>query len=106
MVPSMPLATVPGSTKETAAPGAEVDHEVRCTPNILDVSAIPANWTVAVFKVQCPDFCDVRRFEAIFLDGLKENIYDHMKARCDMNIGGWNRRFPTLRMWCRGNMDP
>lgn len=42
----------------------------------------------------------------MFLDGYKISMYGQKGLRRHMDIGGWNCRWSSLRMWCLDYVDP
>lgn len=55
LISSTPGATMPGNSNERIGHAAEVGFKGRDTDDTLNISAVPLNWTVAVYKTQYPD---------------------------------------------------
>lgn len=106
MIQSSPGATLSNSAKDGVASAAKVDCGGRDTDDTLVVSAIPLNWTAAAYKTHFPDCRDVRCFEPMFSDGYNTSKYTRKNVRSDKEIGGWNRRWSSLRIWHPGYVDP
>lgn len=88
-MPNTPMATMPNSSKKCAAPTVDYECEGRDTNDILVISAILLNFTIAAYKMQFQNGWSVRGFETMFSDINKTGLYDRKGVRYDRDIGSW-----------------
>lgn len=62
-------------------------------------------WTVTVYKSKYADGFDIRRFNAIFSDGLYPIMYDWRGVKRDTSTGGWNQDWNLMQARCIEYLD-
>lgn len=61
-----------------------------------------SSWTLDEFCCECAGLTDVKRFEAMTVDGKNLFMYDCNRFELDTALGAWKIRRAVLGQWCVG----